>query len=185
MKFVCFVVNVGFVSQLYIPFHSGWNGRKISYRYANRYETTPIPPWVKFRGVLTVSVNLEVFRPVCFFGVFFILFFSALFLLRPFFFFFLFSAQLSLCLCTFSLLFLFFCLFGSSAVTCPSFFFLLSSSSSFLFPPSSLSVSVPLVDCPKNCYNFTACNEKPKQLSINFYLYGHLMLPFFKWAAKL
>jgi hypothetical protein len=36
--------------------------------------------------------------------------------------------------------------------------------------------------CPKYCCNFTACNEKPKQLSINFYLYGHLMLPLFTWV---
>jgi hypothetical protein len=53
-----------------------------------------------------------------------------------------------------------------------------------LLPPSSLFVSVPLVDCPMNCCNFIACNEKSKQLSINFYLYGQLMLPLFKWATK-
>ena len=168
-------------------------------------DNPPIPSRVKFQGVSVCFSRFGEFRSVSagmcisvglLFWFFFILFFSLLSFFSALssssFFFFPFSAQLSLCLCTFSLPFFFFCLFGSSVVTCHSFFFLLLLSSffffffflpsSFFFLPSSL--SVPLVDYPKNCYNFTACNEKPKQLSINFYLYGHLMLPLFKWAAK-
>jgi hypothetical protein len=42
------------IPELYIPFRSGRNGRKISYRYANRYETTPS---------FHLGLNFGVFRP--------------------------------------------------------------------------------------------------------------------------
>ena len=46
------------ISQLYIPFRSGRNGRNISYRYANRYETTPYSTSGK------ISACFGPFRPV-------------------------------------------------------------------------------------------------------------------------
>ena len=35
------VLDIMFISMLYIPFRSGRNGRKISYRHANRYVAPP------------------------------------------------------------------------------------------------------------------------------------------------
>ena len=35
------VLNIHFLPMLYIPFRFGRNGRKISYRHANRYEALP------------------------------------------------------------------------------------------------------------------------------------------------
>ena len=65
---------------LYIPFRSGRNGRKISYRYANRYETPPIPPRIKFRDVSMCFGCFSVFRCVSTVLLFWV-FFSALLLL--------------------------------------------------------------------------------------------------------
>ena len=154
---------------LYIPFRSGRNGRKISYRQANRYEAPPCSTSAKISACFGL---FRPFRPVSacfgritytgrntFLAFLFIYFFSA------------FSSSASSAAASASS--------SSSASAASSALLLL-----LLLPPNSLSVSVPLVDCPKNYCNFTACNEKPKQLSINFYLYGQLMLPLFKWAAK-
>ena len=104
-----------FKPMLYIPFRSGRNGRKISYRHAHRYEAPHVPPRPKFWPVSTSICN-----PAEILFWLFIYFFSLFLLLSSFFFFFFFllllsSAQLSLCLCTFSLPF-FFLFFGSSAV---------------------------------------------------------------------
>ena len=58
------------ILELYIPFRSGRNGRKISYRYANRYETTPLLHLGLNFGVFQ---SVWAFRPVCFLGDFFFL----------------------------------------------------------------------------------------------------------------
>ena len=46
------------IVMLYIPFHSGRNGRKISYRHANQYEAPHVPPRPKFRPVSAGICNL-------------------------------------------------------------------------------------------------------------------------------
>jgi hypothetical protein len=121
---------------LYISFRSSRNGRKISYRHANRYEAPPCSTSAKISACFGLFLPFRPFSPVSagicnpteilfwlFIYIFFLSFdltgpFSLFLLLLPFssfFFLLLSSAQLSLCLCTFSLL-SFFCLFGSSAV---------------------------------------------------------------------
>ena len=148
---------------LYIPFRFGRNGQKISYQHANRYEAPPCSTSAKISARLHIPAGILFWL---FIFIFFLCFFCFCFCVCFFFCFYFFF----FCFC-----FFYFC----SASSAASALLLL-----LLLPPSSLSVSVPLVDCPKNYCNFTACNEKPKQLSINFYLYGQLMLPLFKWAAK-
>ena len=46
---------------LYNPFRSGWNGRKISYRHANRYES---PPRSTSAKISDCSGLFRLFRPV-------------------------------------------------------------------------------------------------------------------------
>jgi hypothetical protein len=54
-------IKVESIPKLYIPFRSGLNRRKISYRYANRYEVTPHSTSDQILGV---SMRFGSFRPV-------------------------------------------------------------------------------------------------------------------------
>jgi hypothetical protein len=120
-------------SMLYIPFRSGRNGRKISYRHANWYEAPPCSTSAKISACFGLFRPVYVIRPKYFFGFLYIYFFLSFDLTGPFslfllllssssssFFFFLlpssfFRPALSLSLYLF-FTFFFFCLFGSSAV---------------------------------------------------------------------
>ena len=100
-----------FRSKLYIPFRFGRNGRKILYRYANRYKITPHSTLDKisecfgsFRPFRWISSHFDRFTFLGFFIFYFFLYspFSPPLLLLSFF-----HPALSLCLYTFSLLFFF------------------------------------------------------------------------------
>jgi hypothetical protein len=68
-----FVTHMG--SMLYISFHSGQNGRKISYRHANRYEAPPCSTSAKISACFGLFRPVYVIRPEYFFGSFFFFFF--------------------------------------------------------------------------------------------------------------
>ena len=119
---------------LYIPFHSGRNGRKISYRHANRYKAPPCSTSAKISVCFGLFwpfqlVSAGIYNPAgILFWLFLYIFFLSFDLTGPFslfllllssssssFFFFLPPSFLSVSV-PFLYLFFFFCLFGSSAV---------------------------------------------------------------------
>ena len=65
---------------LYIPFRSDRNGRKISYRHANRYEAPPMFHLGQNFGRFGLFQPVYVIQPEYFFGFLFIYFISALLL---------------------------------------------------------------------------------------------------------
>ena len=112
----------------------------VSFRPERTENLVPACKPVRGTPMFHLGQNFGLFRPEYFFGFLFIYFFSA------------FSSSASSA--------------AASASASSSSFASAASSALLLLlllPPNSLSVSVPLVDCPKNCCNFTACNEKPKQ----------------------
>ncbi len=66
---------------LYNPFRSGQNGRKISYRHANRYESPLCSTSAKISVCSGLFRPVNLFRPEYFLGLWFLFFFSLFWLL--------------------------------------------------------------------------------------------------------